>query len=348
MAPTRGTLALSLTLLSAACSGSPAASGPLPVSMSPSQATGVAPVEVTISGQRFDAASRTDFAKGSATLDATFQARLLPEAGGDPVTLDAVRLTEQRQLAAIVPTGIPRGTFTLEVTGPDGKTGLLAQAFRVVTSAESVAAFRVVPSETAHAGVPFLVSLTAVDASGAVVDGFNGSVDLADLTGSTVPPGTVTPTTAGPFSFGRLSVRLTVADVASADQLTAVDAMGHVGVSGPFEVLAGPAVALAFASAPTSVNGGACSPAVALELRDALGHATTSAGTVTVLLQSSPAGTLAFFGDSGCSGSITAASISAGSTGTRFHFRGTASGPVGIRAAPGTLPSVTQTVTIAP
>jgi len=310
--------------------------------MTPSQGTGLAALPVLIAGQRFDAATRTDFEKGSASLDAAFQARLLPEAGGDPVALEAVRLTERRQLEALVPAGIQRGSHALEVTAPNGRVGLLPHAFRVVTSTESVSSFRVEPSETAYAGVPFLVSLTAVDATGLVVDGFAGDVQLSDLTG------TVSPASSGTFSFGRLPLRVTVASLTPADQLTVVDSLGHAGTSDPFPVGAGPAVALAFASTPVSLAVGACSSPLTVELRDALGHATRATATVEIQLQSSPAGSVRFYAENGCSTPLGAISISPGSTGTSFHLRGVASGPVELRAVPAGLPSTIQVATLAP
>jgi hypothetical protein len=341
MARTHASLAIFLSL-AGGCSAPPSATGPLPVAMTPSQGTGVAPLQVLISGQRFEAAAKTDFEKGSASLDPIFRVRLVPEAGGDPVPLEEVRLTERRQLEARVPAGIPRGAYSLEVTAPTGRTGLLPQAFRVLTSAESVVSFRVEPAETAHAGVPFLLSLTAVDGTGLVVDGFASDVQLSDLTG------TVAPATSGAFSLGRLSVRVTVASLAAADRITVIDPLGHTGASAPFAVVAGPAVALAFTSAPVTVAAGACSSSVTVELRDAVGIATQAGVAVDVQLQSSPAGSLAFFADASCTAPVAAVSISPGAASTTFRIRGAAAGPVEIRAAPSALPSATQSATIAP
>jgi hypothetical protein len=333
--------ALLALALAAACSGAPDASGPVPVAMSPSQGTGAGELPVLITGRGFDAASRTDFQKGSASLDASFSARLLPSGGGAPIALLGVRLTERRQLEARVPESVPRGTYALEVTAPTGLTGRLEQAFRVVTSAENVHHFRVEPAETAYAGIPFLLALTAVDATGLVVDGFSDTVQITDLTG------TVAPTVSGPFALGRLSVRVTVSTLAAADQVTVVDPLGHAGSSAPFAVVAGPPVAVAFASAPLTVAVGACSPAVTLELRDRMGNPTQGA-PLDLQLQSSPAGSLAFFSDAGCSAASSTLAISAGATGAAFHFRGSSPGPVELRAVPTGLPSVTQGAMVLP
>jgi hypothetical protein len=343
MATRPATLALPLVaLLGAACSSAPSSDGPVPVAMAPSQGTGLAALPVTIAGQRFDAATSTDFEKGSASLDATYSARLIPEAGGATVELEAVRLAARSQLAAQVPAGIARGTYTLEVTAPKGRTGRLPQAFRVVTSAESVATFRVEPAEAAHAGVPFLVALTAVDGTGLVVDGFAGDVTLSDLSG------TVTPTAVGPFSFGRLSVRVTVSALAAADRLSAVDALSHAGTSDPFPVQPGPVVALAFAGSPATVAAGSCSAPILLELRDALGNASAATGAVDVALQAAPAGSVTFHTDGSCATPVGGLTISAGATSATFRIRGASAGLVELRAAPTGLPSATQGATIAP
>jgi hypothetical protein len=342
MARASPALPLLVALLGAGCGGAGGAGGPVPVSMSPSQGTGLAPLAVVITGQHFDAAASTDFEKGTASLNAAYAARLLPEAGGAAVELEAVRLTERAQLEARVPAGLARGLYTLEVVAPTGRAGRLPQAFRIVTSAESVASFRVEPSEAAHAGVPFLVALTAVDGTGLVVDGFAGEVQLSDLTG------TASPAASGPFSLGRLSLRVTVASLAAADRISVVDPLGHTGTSAPFAVLPGPPVALAFASAPVTVAAGACSPPLTLELRDGVGHASPAAAPVDIQLQSAPAGSLAFHGDAGCSAPTTSVSIAAGAATATFHLRGSTAGPVEIRAAPAGLPSTKQGATIAP
>jgi hypothetical protein len=311
--------------------------------MTPSQGTGVAALPVVIAGDHFDASAQTDFDRGTGTLAATFQARLVPDSGGAAVALDAVRLTPDRRLEASVPAGIARGGYSLEVTDPAGRTGALPQAFRVVSAPESVASFLVVPAEPAHAGVPFRVELTAVDAGGVVVDGFVGQVQLTDLTG------TVAPTTAGPFVVGRFSARLTVAALSAADQITATDTLGHAGTSAPFAVAPGPPVALAFKSGPATEKAGTCSAQVLLETRDALGHASPVGSALAVELQSSPAGSLQFhLGGGACSSPVSAVTISVGTSTAAFRFKGAAPGPVAIRAVPASLPSATFAVTLSP
>ncbi len=325
----------------AACARPPASSAPVPVSMTPSQGTGSAPLAVEIAGQHFDAVSRTDFATGKSTLDATFAAVLDPGGGAAPVALGSVALTSSHALQAVVPAGVPRGAYDLVVTDPAGRSGRLAGAFRVVTSAENVAGFRVDLVEPAYAGVPFLVSFTAVDPQGLTVDGFTGTVALADATG------TATPATTSAFQLGRLQERVTVTAVAAGDVLTAT-ALGKSGGSDPFAVSPGPPAAIAFAGASLSVPAGACSPAVVLELRDAYGNAAPAPAAVAVDLQASPAGAVAFFSDAGCAAAASSATVAAGAAQAAFRFTGAAPGGVTLRAVPAGLPSATQAQLITP
>jgi len=336
-----GVAALAALLL-AGCPRTQTVSGPVPVAMTPSLGTAVAALPVVITGQNFDAAVKADFKTGTSVMDAAFQARLLPEGGGAAVVLQGVTLTDKRLLQAQVPAGIPRGSYDLEVTDPAGRVGVLGQAFRVVTSAESVAGFKVDLVEPARAGVPFLVSLTAVDAQGLAVDGFADSVQVSDQTG------TVTPASAGPFAFGRLLVRPTITALSAANRVTVADSLGHSGVSDPFPVQAGPAVAIAFASAPVTAAANACSPAVSLELRDAYGNTATASAAVDVQVQSSPPGSLAFFTGATCASSVAAVTVPAGATGIALYFKGAAAGQVEIRAVPAGLTSAIQGETVAP
>ncbi len=328
--------------LALACARTATSSGPQPIAIQPAQGTGMAPLPVEISGQRFEAAVTTDFAGGKGAVDAGFRADLVPAGGGAPVALSAVTFTPRRTLEAVVPAGISRGSYDLVVTDPRGRSGTLAQAFRVVTSAENVAGFRLDLGEPAVAGVPFLVSLTAIDAGGLTVDGFDGAVQLADLTG------TATPATSGAFVLGSLSTRITVTAVTPSDRLTATDALGNTGASAAFAVSPGPPTTIAFASAPVSAAAGACSPPLTLELRDAWGNASPAPAAVDVPLQVSPPGAVTFYADGACATPVVAVVVAAGSATVDFRLVGAAAGAVAVRAFPATLPSAQQGESILP
>ena len=330
-------------LLLAACAKTPPSPGPVPLSIAPAQTTGLAALPVEVRGQGFEASVQTDFTGGGrSALQAAFQIRLLPSGGGAAVALGQVALTAGKTLTAVVPAGLPRGVYDVEVVDPAGRSGVLPRAFRVVTSAENVASFKVDLVESARAGVPFLVSLSALDAQGQVVDGFTGNVTVTDSTGTVAPAG------AGPFVLGRLQTRLTVTPVTGADTLAVADALGRSGTSAPFPVIPGPPVALVFAGAPVSASARACSPPISLELRDAQGNAAPAPSPVPVDLQSAPAGSLAFFADASCVAAASTVTVAAGASGATFHFTGATAGPVAIRAVPAGLPSAEQGETVTP
>jgi len=313
----------------------------VPLAVVPARGTGLAPLAVEIIGRDFEARVRTDFDGTAGAVEAVFTARLEPASGGAPVALEEVGLTAARSLTAVLPAGLPRGTYRLVVTDPRGRTGRLEQAFRVLASAEAVAAFGVELLEAPRAGIAFPISISALDAQGAVVDGFEGSVALTDLTGS------VSPAALGPFVLGRWQGLVVVPGLAGSDRLTARDPLGRTGSSASFDVVAGPVVSMAFADPPVTVAAGTCSPAVPLELHDALGNPALADVGVTVALQSAPPG-LPFFTDSACSTPTASVVVPAAASRAEFHFRGAAAGPVTLRAVPATLPSVTQTETVSP
>ncbi len=331
---------LASALLPACDSGSPPA--PRPTSIVPAQGT-VTGMDVEISGDHFVPRIRTDFAHSrNSVLDPAFTVTLRPQ---DPalseVAFENVRLSESRSLLAHVPAGLERGQYDLRVVDPSGQEGLLVDAFRVLTSAENVAAFAVSNLPTQRAMVPFLVTITAQDVESHVVDGFNGSVTVTDRTG------TVTPTTLGPFVSGKLRAEVTVTALSAADALTVVGPFGHGGVSNDFEVRPGFAVELAFTSAGQQLQAGQCSALTGLEARDRFGLSADLPAPVDVALSSVPAGRLSFFSDAACTAAVTAVTVSAGSPRADFHFLGTVAGPVEVRAAAATLPSVTLAATVA-
>lgn len=329
------------TALALACAAPRAPSGPVPLAVTPSQGTGLEPLEVEIAARGLDAEVRTDFADGSGSVHAAFTASLVPQGGGSPVPLEDVALTPARALRATVPAGLARGTYDLVVADAAGRSGVLHQAFRAVTSAENVAEFRVDVLEPPRAGVAFAVSLTAVDASGRVVDGFDGAVAVSDLSGTALPP------SLGPFVLGRFQGHVTIAALQGSDRLEVGDALGHTGTSEPFDVVAGPPVLVAFASPPAAAAAGACSPPVEVELRDALAHPAPSPLPIPAQLQSAPPG-IAFFADGACAAPISAVTFAAGDPRAVFHFRAAEVGSVVLRIVPATLPSAIHATEVSP
>jgi len=337
---TRVIPALAACLL-VACTRAAQPSGPVPLEVTPDRSAAVVPVPLEIVGRDFDARVQTGFDGSEGDeLDARFTARLEPAAGA-AVALEDVTYTERRTLRAVAPAGIPRGLYRLVVTDPRGRSGALEQAFRVVAGAERVAGFRVEVLESPRAGVPFGVSLTAIDALGDVVDGFAAAVTLTDLTGS------VTPTSVGPFALGRFQGQVVIALRAASDQLIVSDGSGHSGSSPSFDVVAGPPMAVVFPGTPVTAAAGACSPPVEVELRDALGNPAPAEAELISQLQSAPPG-VAFFSDAACTDATVVLTVGGGGTRAAFHFRSAAAGPVTIRVLPASLPGATQTETVSP
>ena len=327
--------------LAAGCAREPGSEGPVPLSVTPALSTATAAVPVQIAGRDFDAWTRADLGSSrAATLDARFTAALEPLAGGDAVALHGVTMTEQRTLRATVPAGLARGTYRLHVTDPRGRSGTLERAFRIVAPADTVAAFSIALLETPRAGIAFTVALSAVDAQGLVVDGFEGSVSLSDRTGAMSG-------STGPFVAGRSQVQAVIRDLAVDNRITAGTAPGPVGTSEPFDVLAGPPSAIVFPEGSVTVLAGACSPRVDVELRDALDHPAPAEEEVVAQLHSSPPG-LGFFSDAACTAAAAALTVPAGSRRASFHFRSHSVGTVTVRALPATLPSAAQDQTVLP
>jgi hypothetical protein len=249
-----------------------------------------------------------------------------------------VVLTARRTLLGTVPAGLSTGTYRLVVADPAGRTGALERAYRVVSAA--VASFDVVLDSAPKASVPVPVTVIALDAGGAVVEGFTGSVTLADSAGA------LSSRSFGPFVLGHGRGSVAIPALAS-DTLTVSDGAGHTGTSAAFDVTAGPPMVVAFASAAVTVAAGACSTRVDLALRDGSGAATVADTAVAVALQSAPPG-LALYSDAGCTQPVTSLGIPAGAGGASFHFRAAAAGPVVVRALPAALPNAVQTETVTP
>ena len=332
-------LLIALGLVLASC-GSAAREPPRPRDITPQKVASGTFVDVRISGEHFDPQVRTDFAAGKkSAIDATFQVRLVP-AKGAPVPLAAPTLVEKGTLVTTVPATLERGVYDLTVVNPDGQQGTLTGAFRVVTSAENVASFRFDPIGPQRAGIPFQVAITAVDATGRTVDGFEGSVALTSSAGA------VSPDSAGPFALGKALASLRLPAAAPAVTLTATDALGHPGQAAPFEIKAGLPIGLAFTSAAQRLPADVCSAPVQLETRDVLGAPAPLEASLTLELAAGPPDAFGFFSDAACTQPLTAPTLAARASSASFFVKGRQAGPVRLRASTASLPSVEQGLTV--
>jgi len=306
--------------------------------MTPSQAVGDAPVEVEIAGDGFEVRVETDFRAGQGALDSDFHALLAPSGGGAPVRLERVVFTDRHTLLATVPAGLVHGLHDLVVFDPSGRSGFVQRAFRVVTPASAAVAFRVDPVPPQRAGSSFSVCVSAIDAQGRVVDGFEGVVRLADATG------TITPAELGPFTRGQVRAAVTVHEAITADSLGVVDEVGRAGGSTAFPVSAGIPAALAFATPALSPRAQLCAGPIALGLHDRLGLATAAESDLRVALDVAPAQGAAFFADERCEGPpIRELTVAAGETSARFWLLAASAGPLTLRTRPEGIPSASRT-----
>lgn len=306
--------------------------------MTPFQGSGDAPVEVEIAGRGFEARVETDFRDGQGALDSGFKAELAAAGGGVAVPLERVSFTERRTLVATVPAGLAHGLHDLVVTDPSGRSGFLQRAFRVVIPAGAAVAFRVDPIPPQRAGASFSVCVSAIDAQGRVVDGFEGAVTLVDATG------TVTPGELGPFTQGQIRAAVTVHATSAADSLAVSDARGLAGGSIAFPVMAGIPVAVAFTTPARSFRARSCAGPMELELRDKLGLTSAAESDLSVALDVAPAAGASFFSDEDCQMPLgDELIIAAGEASAGFWLRAEGPGPLTVRARPEGIGSASQT-----
>ncbi len=325
-----------LTFLLLACTKP--APAPTLTGVTPDRGPADREVVVTISGTHLGPLLVTDFSRrSSSVLDSTFGARLGRE------NLRDVHLDEDGSVSATVPPGITPGTYDLVLTTPGGTQLTLAGAYRVLAAnelADLVTAFRFEPIAPQQVGVPFSITVTAVDQQGFAVDGFAGTAALSDVTG------TVVPKQIGPFARGVWTGLVEVRAPQAADVLTATSAAAKTGSSNPFPVNAGSGARLVFATPPRAAQAGACSEAVTVQSVDALFTPSPVAADLALVLAAMPSSGFSLFSDAACTVPLAAPAISAGTSALTVHFRGTRAGAVQLTARAQGLASATQTETV--
>ncbi len=293
---------------------------PRPVAVIPDQGPSGHAVRITISGEGLSPSVTTNFDHRSRSrLNTRFVVRL------GRVPLRDVRGAADGALTAEVPESLEEGLYALTVVDSAGRFGELADAYRVVGDDESfnlVSSFRFEPIGPAAASVPFAVAIDALDDDGQVVGSFNGPAALSDLTGTAVP------STVGYFVGGRWKGQVEVRQPHPSDALTATAEGGASGESNTFVVTALPGTALRFSTPPRAVAAGDCSPAVTVEILDALGQTTVAAApTLVSLAPSQPVG-FGLFSDGACTAPLSSPTVAAGDASATVYFRATHVGPV--------------------
>jgi hypothetical protein len=316
--------------------GAPGEVAPTVYSLTPS-ITDARAIDLEIHGDGFFPIVATDFSrKGQSHLDATFAVSLAPADGGAPIALAGVERISAQLLRASVPAGLAKGGYDLVLTDPSGRETRLTSALQVVTSAESVAGFRFEAIGLQRLGVPFTVLLTAVDQSGQVVDGFDGTVTLTDSAGSVS-------VTSELFLLGRGRGEVT-AGVTGSWVLSAQDSLGHLSQSAAFEVRAGLPVRARILEAPSTVAAGGCGGPLRFRLDDAFGNPADLEGAVDVSLRALPEDAL-FFSDPGCTAVVAAVPVTAPS---EVYFRGVGPGALQLHLLPDGLVHASHVLAVTP
>lgn len=341
-APGTGARLLPALLVAAAAlvGCSRAAEPPALTGITPDRGPADRPVSVVISGKGLRPVLFTDFSrKASSTLGTEWTARL------GRVALEQVALGDDGVLNAVVPAGLTPGLYPLEVVDPSGRALLLPDAYRVLSADlldTLVTQYRVEPVAPQRVGVPFDVTVSALDAQGAVVDGFSGVAALADRTG------TVVPRSLGPFLSGRWTGPVEVRAPSAADALTVTDTAGRTGTSNDFAVGPGPNAALRFVTPARATAAGQCSAAVTIEVQDAAGAPAPVAAALTLELTATPPSGLELFSDAACTVAVAAPMVPQGSSAATLYLRGARAGTARLNAAAPGLGGATQACTITP
>jgi hypothetical protein len=332
-------LAAALAAATLACGERAAVGGPRPLAIEPASGPEGQAVPVVVRGESFRPAVHTDYGDGGAsTVDARFTVRL----GSAP--LQGVKLQPDGTITATVPETLPPGTYDLTVEDPGGRAGVLPAAYRVLgleEAAQLVAAYRIDPTGPQQAMRPFVVTVTALDASGARVEGYAGPVTLSDLSG------TVVPAVAGLFVDGRFTGFVEVRAPRAADVLHAEDPLGRSGDSAPFDVAPVPAARLSFATPPRALQAGGCSEEITVALEDAYGLPTVAAAPLSIALAPSAAD-VTLFADPACAVPLGAAVLAAGEGTLALHVRATRDGASALDVSAPGLGGASQPIAVAP
>lgn len=310
----------------------------------PSLGLDEADTDIRITGRNFDPHVFTDFSDGEKSrVDATFRISLLRHDGsGEPVLLEPVTHVSAGALETRVPSGVSRGIYDLEIESPSGQRTVLTDAFQVVRSPRHVAGFRIEPVGPQRIGIPFQLSLTAVDANGGVVDGFTGHVTVEDDTG------TLTPAQLGPFVLGRFRGSVSVGAYAAQNVMTVSTSDGATARSEPFQVIPGFVTEAAVVTPARSLTVGDCSDVVEVETRDAMGTPAAPEADLVYGLEAAPAQGLTFFADPQCQQPVDRVRQPAGETRVALYFSGQQAGETALFLLPEVLPSVGQKQTLIP
>jgi hypothetical protein len=336
-----------LLLLAAACTDHlPAAPGL--IGITPNRGPTNQPNPVAITGKNLFARGDVNFEdRSQSVIDATYSAQL------GSVDLQSVTLTADGTLTATVPEEMEPGTYDLTVVDPWNRVSTLPHAYVVFANndtASEVSSFQFGHIDSQTVSTPFTITIDALDSTGAIAAGFNGSVILDDRT-HTVVPQEVGSFGATSFAAGEWVGTVEVRQVVPQDELTASlpsrPVGGPTGTSNAFDVTPLAPVALRFITPERTSPAGSCSPPVTVQLQDSTGLPVTAASAKQISFSSDPTAGFSFFSDPAC-GSAAPGSIPSGASAATVFFSGSLAGTVALSVSSPNLNGASQFETVAP
>jgi hypothetical protein len=127
-----------------------------------------------------------------------------------------------------------------------------------------------------------------------------------------------------------------------------VSATGLASATQTVTIVAAAPTSMVFASAPQTLQAGACSARVDLETRDAYGNAATVPSQTSAALLAQASSGISFFMDAACSLPTPEAVFAAGTSRASFYFTGKTGGTFTLSATVTGLPTATQNATLLP
>jgi len=187
--------------------------------------------------------------------------------------------------------------------------------------------------------VPFPTTITAFDAYGNVVTGYNGTNALSDTTG------TISPTVTGAFVNGVWSGNVMINEVAD-DVKISTSGADKAGESDPFDVIAGPPVKISIIPASFTMAAGVQYSSLTIELKDANGFVAEAIMQMIVNLASSSAD--GEFRQAGGTAKITSVTVQTGSSSVGVDYYDVREGTWALTASAAGLASGTSIATVMP
>jgi FKBP-type peptidyl-prolyl cis-trans isomerase 2 len=222
------------------------------------------PVLTQTAGVSFTVMITAEDAFGWRVMDYTGSAALSDSTGTLSPTMTS-SFTAGTVMATLT---ITRAQQDVVITAQDGAQTGTSQAFDVLHAPLDHFAFDPLGEQTA--GVPFTVTITAVDAFGNPIPDYTGPNVLVDSTGTLSP--TLTPT----FTDGIVQVTATITDAQGGVVINtwnqASGALPPMGESDAFDVVAGPLDAILIAPRPILTQTVGQSFAITLTVMDAYGN----------------------------------------------------------------------------